>query len=64
MNILAISGSLRRTSSNTTLLRTAQLLAPDDMNITLYTGLGDLPHFNPDLEGAEPEAVLQFRARI
>ncbi len=64
MNILAISGSLRRASSNTTLLRAAQLLAPDGMNITLYAGLGDLPHFNPDLEGAEPEAVLQFRAQI
>lgn len=64
MNILAISGSLRRASSNTTLLRAAMLLAPDNMTITLYEGLGDLPHFNPDLEGAEAQSVLDFRAQL
>ena len=26
--------------------------------------LGDLPHFNPDLEGAEPPSVLNFRAQL
>ena len=64
MNILAISGSLRRASSNTTLLRAVQLLAPDTMTITLYVGLGDLPHFNPDLEGMEAQAVLDFRNQL
>lgn len=66
MNILAISGSLRQVSSNTTLLRAACLLAPSGMNITLYNGLGDLPHFNPDLEleGNAPPSVSDLRARI
>src|SRR5438105_3807739 len=64
MQILGISGSLRRVSSNTALLRAASLLAPQGVEITLYDGLGDLPPFNPDLEGAEPPSVLDFRARI
>jgi NAD(P)H-dependent FMN reductase len=66
MRIVAISGSLRRVSSNTTLLRAAALLAPAGMEIRLYEGIGDLPHFNPDLEGTEdePESVRDFRARL
>lgn len=62
--ILAISGSLRSQSSNTMLLRAAALLAPEDVSITLYDGLGDLPHFNPDLEGVEERGVLDFRRRL
>ena len=61
MKVLAISGSLRRISSSA-LLRAAILLAPKGMEITLYEGLGSLPHFNPDLEGQEPPSVLDFRA--
>ena len=64
MRILAISGSLRASSSNTTLLRAAALLAPEGVEIALYDGLGDLPHFNPDLEDAPIPSVLDFRARL
>ncbi|MCA9839060.1 MAG: NAD(P)H-dependent oxidoreductase, partial [Trueperaceae bacterium] len=46
LKILAISGSLRQTSSNTALLRAAQRLAPGHFTIKLYEGLNDLPHFN------------------
>jgi len=56
--ILAISGSLRRQSSNTTLLGAAALLAPEGIGITLFRGLGNLPHFNPDLEGLEAPEVF------
>jgi NAD(P)H-dependent FMN reductase len=62
--ILAISGSLRRDSSNTALLKAAAVLAPPGTAITLYEGLGDLPHFNPDLEANEPRAVTELRERI
>jgi NAD(P)H-dependent FMN reductase len=51
MRILAISGSLRASSSNTALLQAAAALAPQDVEVVLYDGLGDLPHFNPDLDG-------------
>jgi chromate reductase, NAD(P)H dehydrogenase (quinone) len=64
MRILAISGSLRRISSNTTLLRAIGVLAPKGVEITLYDGLADLPAFNPDLEGTEPSSVLAFRAQL
>ena len=67
MRILAISGSLRAVSSNTAVLQAAQLLAPPDVEITLYERLGELPHFNPDLDidgGSVPPAVLDLRARV
>jgi NAD(P)H-dependent FMN reductase len=64
VRILAISGSLRAVSSNTALLRAAALLAPAGVEIALYGGLGDLPHFNPDLESSEPPTVTALRARV
>jgi NAD(P)H-dependent FMN reductase len=64
IRILAISGSLRQASSNSTLLRIATTLAPAGTEIAVYGGIGDLPHFNPDLEGAEGPAVRDFRARL
>jgi NAD(P)H-dependent FMN reductase len=63
-SVLALSGSLRRSSSNTTLLRAAARLAPAGVTITLFDGLGDLPLFNPDLEDAEIATVAAFRARL
>ena len=63
--VLAISGSLRRHSSNTELLRACAQLAPAEVRIELYDGLGDLPHFNADLDtGAPPRRVRAWRARI
>jgi chromate reductase, NAD(P)H dehydrogenase (quinone) len=62
--ILAISGSLRAQSTNTTLLLAATRLAPPDVQIDLYKGLGDLPLFNPDLDGKEPDAVREFQAAL
>jgi chromate reductase, NAD(P)H dehydrogenase (quinone) len=71
-NILAISGSLRQTSSNTTLLqaaiflskRSANELAPSHLKMQLYAGLNDLPHFNPDLETTVIPAVLDLQTKI
>jgi chromate reductase len=64
MYILAISGSLRAASINSALLRAAARLAPSDIHVELYQGLGDLPLFNPDIEATEPAAVVDFRSRI
>jgi NAD(P)H-dependent FMN reductase len=67
MSVLAISGSLRAQSSNTALLRAAAALAPPGMEFVLYAGLGDLPHFNPDLDGEgqqPPEAVAALRSQV
>jgi chromate reductase len=62
MNIVAISGSLRAASSNAALLRAAARVAPDGVRITLYESLGDLPHFNPDLDGEGMEPPPTVRA--
>jgi chromate reductase len=65
MLILAISGSLRRQSSNTTALQAAIRLAPPTMRIELYSVLNELPFFNPDLDNEDaPPAVQAFRQRI
>jgi chromate reductase len=56
MNIVAISGSLRAGSTNTSLLRAAATLAPSTVNIVLYDGLDNIPAFSPerDKENATP----------
>ncbi len=65
MKILAISGSVRRHSTNTALLRALQAIAPTGMALEVYTGIGDLPVFSPDLEGAdEPGSVTDFKAAV
>lgn len=64
IQLLAISGSLRQSSSNTALLRATVLLAPQNVKISIYGDLGSLPHFNPDLEGYEPPSVMDFRAQL
>ena len=62
---LAISGSLRRTSSNTELLRAAMRLAPPGMRVIPFVGLAALPHFNPDLDtDPAPDAVRHLRERV
>jgi chromate reductase len=48
MRILAISGSLRRDSHNTTLLRAAVALLPPEVEVVSYDRLGEVPPFNED----------------
>lgn len=65
--LLAISGSLRAASSNTTVLQALATLAPAGTTLTIYTQLADLPHFNPDLEGDDaklPAVVRALRTQI
>lgn len=62
--LLALSGSLRAASSNTALLEAAAALAPPQLSLRLYREWGDLPSFNPDMEGAEPASVRAFRSAL
>ncbi|RFB92020.1 FMN reductase [Rhizobium leguminosarum bv. trifolii] len=65
MKILAISGSARRNSTNTAMLRAVGAVAPPEMEIAIFDGVGGLPVFSPDLEGeALPPAVRDFVAMI
>lgn len=64
MRIVAISGSLRKDSSNSVLVRAIRALAPCEVRI--YEGLAELPHFNPELEESEgaPASVQAWRVEI
>jgi chromate reductase, NAD(P)H dehydrogenase (quinone) len=65
MKIIAISGSLRAASLNTSVLHAACRLAPAGVEIELFEGIGDLPFFNSDLEAERlPEEVARFRTVI
>ncbi|OGU22869.1 MAG: FMN reductase [Hydrogenophilales bacterium RIFOXYD1_FULL_62_11] len=64
MRVLAISGSLRKASLNTALLRAAARIAPPGIEVVLYHSLGELPLFNPDIEASEPVPVVTFREHI
>jgi NAD(P)H-dependent FMN reductase len=64
VKVLALSGSLRAMSSNSALLRAAARLAPPDMQVLVYSGLGSLPLFNPDLESCVPPSVAEFRTQV
>jgi chromate reductase len=67
ITMLLISGSSRDGSTNAAVLRTAAALAPEDVEAVLYTGIGELPLFNPDddREGAPvDERVAAMRAAV
>jgi chromate reductase len=67
IRVLAISGSLRAHSSNTEVLRAASLLAPRGVHVALFTALGAVPLFNPDMDAegmAPPPAVAGFRRLV
>jgi chromate reductase, NAD(P)H dehydrogenase (quinone) len=61
MRILAISGSLREGSFNTSLLRAALEAAPEGVELELWEGIGELPLYDEDLEGDVPESVRRLR---
>ena len=64
VRVLAISGSLRRDSHNTALLRAAAELLPSGEELVLFEGLRELPPFDEDEEHTPPEAVLALRTAI
>jgi NAD(P)H-dependent FMN reductase len=61
-HVVAIAGSLRARSSNKSLLLAAQQLAPPELRVTLYERLGELPHFNADLDPAAFPRIVELSA--
>ena len=65
MKVLGISGSLREGSHNTALLRAAQRVAPEGMQLELYKELELIPPYNEDRDGdAAPAAATRLRELV
>jgi chromate reductase, NAD(P)H dehydrogenase (quinone) len=60
IKILAISGSLRSNSSNHTIIHAAAAMMPANVAYIIYTGLGQLPHFNDE----QYDAVAEWKKQI
>jgi chromate reductase, NAD(P)H dehydrogenase (quinone) len=65
VKILGISGSLRQGSYNTSLLRTAAGLLPDDVQLDVWGGLKEVPPYDEDddVEPA-PAPIADLRAAV
>ena len=67
MRVLAISGSLRRASTNMAALEALARLAPEGIKALVYRDLAKLPPFNPDddvEDKPKPEPVETLRALV
>ena len=67
MRLLAISGSLRRASTNTAALEALARLAPEGVKALVYRDLAKLPPFNPDddvEDKPKPEPVETLRSLV
>lgn len=63
--ILAISGSTRKNSSNSSLIHAVAELAKERIDFKAFDGLAEIPHFNPDLDTDNPPInVSNFRAQL
>jgi chromate reductase len=65
MKILAITGALRKGSTNTALLRAVKKLAPEGMEIDIVT-LHGIPLYDGDLEAERglPDSVVKLKERV
>jgi chromate reductase len=64
MRLLAVSGSLRRDSHNSRLLRAAAQQLPSGVELEFYEGLKQIPPFDEDDEAAPAPEVVQWREAI
>lgn len=59
MRVLGISGSLRRASYNTQLLRAAAAELPPDTDLVIFEQLGAVPPYSEDDDGGSPPSGAQ-----
>lgn len=64
MRVLGISGSLRRDSHNTRLLRATRALLPEGVELEVFQRLGEIPPFSEDDEHRTPPAVAALKEAI
>lgn len=63
INIIGICGSLRKGSYNRMSLDAVAEFLPKNVSFEIVE-IGDLPHFNQDLEENPPQSVVNFREKI
>ncbi|MCY0875585.1 MAG: NAD(P)H-dependent oxidoreductase [Firmicutes bacterium] len=63
VHIVAMSGSLRKQSYNTALLKEAKRLLADVADVDILE-IGHLPFYNQDLDAAVPASVAELAERI
>jgi chromate reductase, NAD(P)H dehydrogenase (quinone) len=64
MRVLGLSGSLRRDSYNTRLLRASGELLPAGVQLEVFEQLAEIPPYSEDDEHATPAAVAALKAAI
>ena len=64
MRVLGISGSLRRDSYNTKLLRAAGEILLDDLEFVIWDGLKAVPPFSEEDEADPPAGVAELRDAV
>ena len=64
MKVLGISGSLRRDSHNTELLRAAASQLPPGVEFELYEGLKDIPPYDEDEDKSQVGSVQRLKEHI
>ena len=65
MGVLGISGSLRRGSTNSALLRAAAERLPGGVELVAFERLDEVPPYDEDVEGeGAPAAVEELRAAV
>jgi len=60
--ILAVSGSLRTTSSNTVILKAIQKIVPPHIDFVFYQDMASLPAFDDSMEPSQP--VIDWRRQL
>ncbi|HVQ99499.1 MAG TPA: NADPH-dependent FMN reductase, partial [Mycobacterium sp.] len=64
IKVLALVGSLRAASINRQLAELAVAAAPDDVSVTVFDGLGELPFYNEDIDPAVGAADIEAPAAV
>jgi chromate reductase len=63
--IIALCGSTRKNSSNLNLIKAIAELTQSKFQFTIFDGLENISHFNPDLDNENPpQAVMDFRGQL
>lgn len=63
--VLALSGSIRKESTGRKILGQIATMYQDRLDVELYDGLSELPHFDPDLKDDKvPDVVKDFYEKI